>query len=478
MISKILVANRGEIALRVMRACRELGIKTVAVFSEADQDAFFASYADEAYLLGPAPAALSYLNMDKIIEIAKASGAEAIHPGYGFLSENPAFARACEKAKIIFIGPPSEVLELTGNKITAREEAVKAGVPVIPGTGECPADFSHLQDELGDIGYPLIVKPSGGGGGIGMVIARNDADLQRALTSSPEMAKKYFGISSVYVEKYIERPRHIEFQILADNQGNIIHLGERECSIQRFHSKVIEESPSPALSPELRAEMGAAAVNLAREIKYVGAGTVEFIYSEGRYYFLEVNARIQVEHPVTEMVTGIDLVKEQINIATGLALSVKQEDVKTCGWAIECRVNAEDPMRNFMPSPGKLVGYRSPGGIGIRVDSGVHNGYTIPDCYHPMISKLVAWGRNRNEAIMRMRRALSEYIILGVDTNLVLHKAILENSRFIAGDLDTDFISREVSLLAEMQRIKERDKNIHVRMEQIFVKPKSEPAPQ
>lgn len=474
MISKILVANRGEIAVRIMRACRELGINTVAVYSEADKDAFFTCYADEAFLLGPPPATESYLNMEKIIEIAKSCKAEAIHPGYGFLSENPSFARACEKAGIIFIGPPASVLELTGNKITAREEAVKAGVPVIPGTGECPADFSVLQDELGDIGYPLIVKPAGGGGGIGMVIAHNDDDLQRALNSSPEMAQKYFGVASVYIEKYIERPRHIEFQILADGKGNVVHLGERECSIQRFHSKVIEEAPSTAITPKQRTEMGAAAVNLARSIKYVGAGTIEFIFSEGRFYFLEVNARIQVEHAVTEMTTGIDLVKEQINIATGLDLSVKQEDITHYGWAIECRVNAEDPLRNFMPSPGELKGYRSPGGMGIRVDSGVHQGYTIPDCYHPMISKLISWGRDRNEAIKRMRRALSEYIIVGVDTNLALHKAIMENPRFVSGDLDTDFISREVSLLADMQKVKERDKDTQLRMSQIFKELSSE----
>lgn len=472
MISKVLVANRGEIAVRVMRACRELGINTVAVYSEADKDAFHTKYADEAYLLGPAPATLSYLNMDKIIEIAKACRAEAIHPGYGFLSENAAFARACEQAKIIFIGPPARVLEVTGNKIAAREEAVKAGVPVVPGTGECPADFCQLQDDLGEIGYPMIVKPAGGGGGIGMVIARSDSDLQRALTLSPQMAKKSFGVASVYIEKYIEHPRHIEFQILADSQGNVIHLGERECSIQRFHSKVIEESPSPALTPELRSEMGGAAVRLARAIKYVGAGTVEFIFSEGRYYFLEVNARIQVEHPVTEMVTGVDLVKEQINVAAGLSLSIKQEEVKTRGWAIECRINAEDPIRNFMPSPGTITGYRSPGGIGIRVDSGIYSGYTIPDCYHPMISKLVAWGKDRNDAIMRMRRALYEYVILGVSTNLVLHKAIMENPRFVSGDLDTDFITREVGLLADMQRIKERDKSITERLSTIFARPK------
>ena len=365
-----------------------------------------------------------------------------------------------------------KVLEVTGNKIAAREEAVKAGVPVVPGTGECPADFCQLQDDLGEIGYPLIVKPAGGGGGIGMVIARSDADLQRALTLSPQMAKKSFGVGTVYIEKYIEHPRHIEFQILGDTQGNVIHLGERECSIQRFHSKVIEESPSPALTPELRKEMGDMAVRLARAIKYVGVGTVEFIYSEGRYYFLEVNARIQVEHPVTEMVTGIDLVKEQINIAAGLSLSMKQEDVKSRGWAIECRINAENPLKNFMPSPGTLTGYRSPGGVGIRVDSGVYNGYTIPDCYHPMISKLVAWGQNRNECILRMRRALYEYIILGVDTNIVLHKAIMENPRFVSGDLDTDFITREVGLLADMQRIKERDKSLGERVSTIFARPR------
>ena len=468
MVTKILVANRSEIAIRIMRACRELGIPSVAVYSEADKDALFAKYADEAYFIGAAPASESYLNIKKIMEVAMESGADAIHPGYGFLSENPNLAYACEKEGIKFIGPSSKVLELMGNKIAARHEMNKANVPVVPGTDECVTDFIQARDRAMEIGYPLIVKPSGGGGGIGMIIVAGESELQEALESSQAIAKTTFGLGEVYVEKYISHPRHIEFQILADSHGNVIHLGERECSIQRRHQKLIEESPSPVLTPQLRAEMGATAVQAARWVNYEGAGTIEFIFSEGKYYFMEANTRIQVEHPVTEMVTGIDIAKEQILIARGLPLSVTQDEVRMNGWAIECRINAEDPLNNFAPSPGKLKGYRSPGGIGIRVDSGVYQRYSIPSIYDPMISKLIAWGRDRTEAITRMRRALYEYIIAGVKTNIPFHKAVMENPRFMNGELSTHFIDNETTLLDDMQQIMEREKPLEERLSGIF----------
>ncbi|MFA5629179.1 MAG: acetyl-CoA carboxylase biotin carboxylase subunit [Dehalococcoidales bacterium] len=468
MLSKILVANRGEIAIRIMRACKELGIKSVAVYSEADQGALFAKYADEAYLLGAAPASQSYLDIEKIISVARDCNADGIHPGYGFLSENPNFAEACEKAGITFIGPSSSVLKITGNKVAARKEAIKAKIPVIAGSEEPTADLENIQKIIRKIGYPVIIKPANGGGGIGMTIINSEEELENAIATSVSIAQSSFGNVDLYIEKYLEHPRHIEFQILADKFGNVVHLGERECSIQRNYGKIIEESPSMAISESMREKIGKQAVKLARKIKYVGAGTVEFIFSEGNYYFLEVNARIQVEHGVTEMVTGIDLVKEQIRIASDLPLSVKQQDIKLTGWAIECRINAEDPIMNFLPSPGKLRGYRSPGGIGIRVDSGVHNGYTIPDCYHPMISKLIVHGRDRKETILRMQRALYEYIIVGVDTNIILHKAIMENPRFIDGNIDTDFIKKETGLQVNMKRIAERDYPLIERLSDIF----------
>jgi pyruvate carboxylase subunit A len=468
MINKILVANRSEIAIRVMRACRELGVTSVAVYSEADKDALFAKYADEAYFIGAAPAIESYLNIKKIIAVAKECGAEAIHPGYGFLAENPNFAYACEKEGIKFIGPSSRVLELMGNKVEARKEMKKAGVPVIPGTEECVTDFGQAKDRAREVGYPVICKPSGGGGGIGMTIVANEEELQAALESSQAIAASTFGLPDVYIEKYLSHPRHIEFQILGDSHGNVIHLGERECSIQRRHQKLIEESPSPVLTPQLRSEMGAAAVKAGRWVNYEGAGTMEFLYSNGKYYFMEANTRVQVEHPITEIVTGIDIVKEQIGIASGLPVSMKQEDVQPRGWAIECRINAEDPLNNFAPSPGKLKGYRSPGGIGIRVDSGVHTRYSIPTIYDPMISKLIAWGRDRNEAISRMRRALYEYIIAGVKTNIPFHKAVMENPRFVKGELSTNFIESETSLLEDMKRIIEREKPLEEKLSQIF----------
>ena len=464
MIKKILIANRGEIAVRVMRACREMGIPSVAVYSEADREALFAKYADEAFLIGPAPASQSYLNIQKIIDTAKESGADAIHPGYGFLAENPSFAAACEREGLKFIGPSTRVLELMGDKAAARREMVKAGVPVVPGTNECVVGSEQAKAIAGEIGYPVIIKPCGGGGGIGMTIVADEGELPKALESAQAIAVTTFGIGDVYIEKYLADPRHIEFQILADSRGNVIHLGERECSIQRRHQKLIEESPSPALDAETRRTMGEVAVNAARAVGYEGAGTVEFLWSDGEFYFLEVNARVQVEHPVTEMVTGIDIVKEQIRIASGLPLSLSQEDVRMDGSAIECRINAEDPLNGFAPTPGKIKGYHPPGGTGIRVDSGVYSSYTIPPFYDPLIAKLIAWGRDRNEAISRMQRALYEYTIVGVRTNIPFHQAVMGNERFARGELGTHFVDQEVTLIDDMKRIVELGQNLGDRL--------------
>jgi pyruvate carboxylase subunit A len=467
-ISKILVANRGEIAIRIMRACRELGIKSVAVYSEADKNALFAKYADEAYFIGPAQAAQSYLNIQKIVQTAVDSGAQAIHPGYGFLSENPSLAYACEQAGIKFIGPSSRVLELMGNKIFARREMRKAGVPVIPGSDDLVGNLPQGKAIAKEVGYPVIVKPCGGGGGIGMKVAACEADLEKALTDSQLMAGKAFGVADVYIEKFIPQPRHIEFQIMGDSHGNVVYLGERECSIQRRYQKLIEESPSPAITPELRKRMGEIAVKAAKWVDYESAGTIEFIFSNGEFYFMEANTRVQVEHPVTEMVTGIDIVKEQIRIAQGYSLSFNQADIRLNGWAIECRINAEDPLADFAPSTGKLRGYRSPGGIGVRVDSGVHTRYTIPYLYDPMISKLIVWGRDRSEAIARMRRALYEYIIVGVKTNIPFHKAVMNNPRFISGDLTTSFLERETTLIEDMKNIMDKEKPLEEKLSEIF----------
>ena len=395
MINKILIANRGEIAIRVMRACREMGIPSVAVYSEADKEALFAKYANESYCIGPPPATASYLNIQKIIEVAKESGANAVHPGYGFLAENPKFARICEEVGIKFIGPSSRVLELMGDKVTARREMRRVGVPVVPGTDECVAGFEQARNVANEIGYPVIIKPSGGGGGIGMTIVANEGELANALESTQAIATTTFGLADVYIEKYLSNPRHIEFQLLGDSKWNAIHLGERECSIQRRHQKLIEESPSAVVSPAMRAKMGELAARAARLVGYEGAGTMEFLFSGGKFYFLEVNARVQVEHPVTEMVTGLDIVKEQIRIASGLSLGTQQKDIRMNGCAIECRINAEDPLNDFAPTPGKIKSYHSPGGTGIRVDSGVYSSYTIPLFYNPMISKLILWGRDR-----------------------------------------------------------------------------------
>jgi pyruvate carboxylase subunit A len=467
-INKILIANRGEIAIRIMRACRELDIASVAVYSDADKNALFARYADEAYYIGPSPAPESYLNISKIIKAAKECGAQAIHPGYGFLAENPNFAYACELAGIKFIGPSSKILALMGNKVAAREQMKKINVPVVPGTENDIPNFEYAKEAVAGLGYPLLVKPVAGGGGIGMVIVNNEEELRQGINSARTIAASTFGVSDLYIEKYLVHPRHIEIQILGDAFGNVVHLGERECSIQRRHQKLIEESPSPALTHGLREEMGQVAVKIAKAVNYEGAGTMEFLFEDGKYYFVEANTRIQVEHPVTEMVTRVDILKEQIRVAMGLPLSLYQERISLNGHALECRINAEDPLNNFMPCPGKLSGYRSPGGIGIRVDSGVYTRYTIPTYYDPMISKLVAWGRDRSEAIARMKRALYEYIIVGVKTNIPFHKAVMENPHFVTGELSTHFIDEESTLLDDMKHIIAREHPLEEKLSQIF----------
>jgi pyruvate carboxylase subunit A len=460
MLKKILIANRGEIAVRVMRACRELNIPCVAVYSDADKDALFVKYADEAYPIGPAKASESYLHIEKIIRTALEKGADAIHPGYGFLAENAEFAASTKAAGMKFIGPSSRVMALMGDKVAARNVMAKAGVPVVPGTESCITDPDHALKTASKIGYPLIIKPSGGGGGIGMTIVSDDESLIEALEATQTIAANTFGIGDVYIEKYLANPRHIEFQILADSHGHTIHLGERECSVQRRHQKLIEESPSPVVAQEQRDEMGDLVASAVRSMGYKSAGTVEFLYSEGEFYFLEVNARIQVEHPVTEMVTGVDIVKEQIRIASGLPLSVSQQEIQIRGNAIECRINAEDPLNDFAPTPGRLIGYHSPGGTGIRVDSGIYSGYTVPPHYDPMISKLIVWGKDRDEAITRMRRALYEYVITGVRTNIPFHKVVMRNPRFIKGEIGTHFIEEETGLIEDIKSALDKEQTL------------------
>jgi pyruvate carboxylase subunit A len=467
MFNKVLVANRGEIAIRVMRACAEAGVGTVAVFSEADKYALHAKYADEAYYIGPAPSSQSYLNMDAIIEVAKNAEADAIHPGYGFLAENHRFAKLCEKSKIKLIGPSSKAMKLMGDKIAARGAMQKAGVPVVPGSDGEVKDTSEAIDIAEEIGYPVLLKASAGGGGIGMKVVNSKKELEETIESTKAVAKSAFGDSTVFIEKYLERPRHIEFQILADSKGNTIHLNERECSIQRRHQKLIEEAPSPIMTEEKRAEIGAIAVKAAESINYENAGTIELIYSDGNYYFLEMNTRLQVEHPVTEMTTGIGIVKEQLKIAGGEEMSQTQDEVQLRGWAIECRINAEAPLNDFAPSPGKITKYRSPGGPGVRIDSGVRMGYTISPYYDPMISKLVTWGRDRDEVIARTKRALSEYIISGVTTNIPFHKAVMSSEAFQKGDLTTGFVD-EHNILEEIPGIIEADRAREAKLADIF----------
>ena len=442
MIRKVLVANRGEIAVRIIRACREMGIETVAVYSEADREALHAKLADEAVCIGPAAIGDSYLSMEKIISATIISGADAIHPGFGLLSENSKFAELCEKCGIIFIGPGSDVIAKLGNKQEARNTMVAAGVPVIPGTEEAVYDPKKGAEEAGRIGYPVMIKAALGGGGKGMRVAENADEFEQNFRLAQTEAKQAFGDDSMYIEHFITHPRHIEFQILADSFGNVIHLGERDCSIQRNHQKMIEEAPSPALSEEQRRKMGETAVRAAKAAGYVNAGTIEFLLEKnGNYYFMEMNTRIQVEHPVTEWITGIDLIKEQIRIASGKKLGITQEQVQIRGHAIEVRINAEKPEENFRPCPGTVTGLHLPGGKGIRIDSAIYSGYTIPPYYDSMIAKISVWARTRSEAIRKMESALGEVIIEGVDTNVNYQYGILEDEDFRKGNVDIEFIN-------------------------------------
>ncbi len=448
MIRKILVANRGEIALRVMRSCREMGIRTVAVYSEADRTSAHVYFADEAYFIGPSPSNESYLVIDKIIEVAKKSGADAIHPGYGFLSENAKFSDRCKVEGITFIGPTSDVIAVMGDKISSRIKMIEAGVNVVPGTKEDLKSDEEALRVVKSIGLPVMIKASAGGGGKGMRLVTKEEDIISSVRGAKSEAKSAFGDDSVYVEKYVSNPHHIEFQVLGDMHGNVIHLFERECSVQRRHQKVVEETPSPLMTPELRAIMGQQAVMAAKAVNYVGAGTVEFLVDDDHnYYFLEMNTRLQVEHPITEMVVGVDLVKEQIRVADGLPLSYAQEDLKQSGHAIEVRIYAEDPNNNFMPSPGKINNFYEPLGPGIRHDGYVYTGYEIPIYYDPMISKMIAWGNTREEAIGRVKRTLYNYMVSGVKTNIKFLYRIMESEDFVKGKYSTSFIEKNMETL-------------------------------
>lgn len=448
MIQKVLIANRGEIAVRVMRSCREMGIKSVAVYSEADRTSMHVRYADEAYFIGPSPSNESYLVIDKIIDAAKKSGADAIHPGYGFLSENARFSDRCKKEGIIFIGPDSYAINTMGDKITARKTMIKAGVPVVPGTTEPITDEENAIKVIHEIGLPVMIKASAGGGGKGMRLVKEEKEILNAIRGARSEALNAFGNDAVYIEKYIDSPHHIEFQILADNHGNAVHLFERECSVQRRHQKVVEETPSPLLNAEVRAEMGKHAVMAAQAVNYSGAGTIEFIMGDDlKYYFLEMNTRLQVEHPITEMVVGVDLVKQQINIANNLKLEYKQEDLKQNGHAIECRIYAEDPDNNFMPSPGIIKHFSEPLGLGIRNDGYVYSGYEIPLYYDPMISKLIVWAETREAAIKRMKGALYNYKITGIKTSIKFLDKIMETAAFVHGNYNTHFIQENEAFL-------------------------------
>ena len=447
MIRKVLIANRGEIAVRIIRACRELGIKTVAIFSEIDKDAMHTELADEAICVGTSKSKDSYLNESNILSAAVVTGCNAIHPGFGFLSEKASFASMCEECNIKFIGPSSETISIMGNKSMAREIMKKANVPVIPGSDGLINNIEEAKIEAKKIGYPIMIKASSGGGGKGIRIVPNESELENAYFTAKTEAKNNFGDDSVYMEKFIENPRHIEFQILADSFGNVIHLGERDCTIQRRNQKVLEEAPSIILSNKLREKMGIAAVNAAKAVNYINAGTIEFLLDKhGDFYFMEMNTRIQVEHPVTEMITNVDIVKEQLNIANGKELSLSQDDIVIEGHAIECRINAENPNKGYAPCPGIINFLNIPGGNGIRVDTAVYNGYSIPPTYDSMIAKLIAHGKTREEAIRKMLRALDEFVIDGVDNNIDFQISILNNELFRLGNYDTSFISNEFKL--------------------------------
>jgi acetyl-CoA carboxylase biotin carboxylase subunit len=445
MFKKILIANRGEIAVRIARACREMGITSVAVYSDADRAALHVRLADEAYPIGPAPSRESYLRIDKLMDVARRAGCDALHPGYGFLAENPGLARACGAHHITFIGPSPEAMERLGLKTAARQLAARVGVPMVPGVEDSIADLQEAERLARQIGYPVLLKAVAGGGGKGMRLVAMAAEMPAAWRDACSEALNAFGDARVYLERYLERPRHIEIQIFGDTHGHIVHLGERECSVQRRHQKVIEESPSPVMTPGLRRSMGEAAVKLAREAGYTNAGTVEFLVDAARnFYFLEVNTRLQVEHPVTEMVTGFDLVKLQIRVAAGEPLPFAQEDIALSGHAIECRLYAEDPDNNFFPSPGTILSRRTPSGPGIRLDDGVYEGFTVPTDYDPLLGKLIAWGRDRAEAIARLQRALEEYAVMGIKTNASLFRGILGDSEFVRGEIFTRWLDERL----------------------------------
>ncbi len=441
-MKKVLIANRGEIAVRIIRACKELDIETVAVYSEADHDALHVQMADESYCIGPKLSKDSYLSFSNIISVAKLTGCDGIHPGYGFLAENASFAELCEQCNITFIGPTSDAISKMGTKDVARETMRKAGVPVVPGSTGIVADDQEGLAIAREIGFPVIIKATAGGGGKGIRVARTEEELVKGIQITQKEAAAAFGNPGVYIEKFIEVFRHIEIQVLADQYGNAIHLGERDCSIQRRMQKLVEEAPSPALSPELRAEMGEAAVKAALAVNYRSAGTVEFIFDHinQKFYFMEMNTRIQVEHPVTEMITGIDLIQQQLKIASGEKLSYEQSDVKINGWSIECRINAENPAKNFMPSAGKISMYLAPGGYGVRVDSAMYTGYSIPPYYDSMVAKLITHADTREEAVAKMKRALSEFVIEGVFTTIPLHAKLMDHEVFKSGDFDTKFL--------------------------------------
>lgn len=462
MFTKILIANRGEVTYRAIRTCREMGIKSVAVYSEADAESLFAKIADEAYPLGGSEPSASYLNIWKILEIARRSGVDAIYPGYGFLAENPDFVEACETNGFVFIGPPSKCMNKGKPKHKARQLMQRIGIAVVPGSEEAienpDTDGPKAVEIAESIGYPVIVKPTSSGGGIGMAMARNREQLLKAISYARARGGYSFGSESFYIEKYLPKVRHIEFQVLADQEGNIVHLGERECSVQRSYQKLIEEAPSPAMTPEMRERMGNVAIEVAKALDYINAMTVEFIYEVDtkKFYFNEVNCRLQVEHPLTELTTGIDLVREQIRIAAGERLGYTQKDVQVRGWAIECRINAQDPLKGFMPSPYQITKYVLPVGSGIRIDDGVYAGYTVPFYYDPLVAKLLSWGENRNEAIQRMEKALRECSIEGIETTVSLCQMILEDKAFRAGDYTTSFLneSRVVEGLRQKMSLK------------------------
>lgn len=468
MFRKVLIANRGEIAIRIIRALRELDITSVAVFSDVDRDSLHTMCANLAYPLHGNRAVDTYMHIDKLIKLAQNIGVDAIHPGYGFLAEKEEFARACEDAGIVFIGPESESIKLMGNKIAARKLMTASGVAVVPGTEDAVLEASEAEKIAEEIGYPVLIKAAAGGGGVGMKVVSAPEEMAETMERVQQQAGSVFGDRSVFIEKCIEQPRHIEIQILADQCGNIVHLGERECSIQRRYQKIIEEAPSTALTPAIRDEMACAALKAAQAVNYRGAGTVEFIYSNNEFYFLEMNTRIQVEHTVTEMYTGVDLVKNQIMIATGEPLPFKQEDIKFTGHVIECRICAEDPLNGFLPSPKKIIGYYEPGGFGVRVDSGVYPNYDVTTYYDSLLSKLLVWGENRDEAIARMRRALREYVIVGPKTNIPYLRAVMESPAFQRGEITTAFVKEQIHLFEDAKVLAAKKKITHRRLAALF----------